>query len=221
LGVLDIIYTYREGFASGLLVTFELALIVWGSGLIVGAALGTAAHWWPVAVGWPLRAVAFLLSGVPFLVVLYWVHFPLQTMLHIVVAPFITAALVLSTVNVAAVGEVWRGALNDFRSEYRIAAQVCGMTPGEIVRFIQLPLLLRQVIPTLLAIQVLMLQSTLFASLISVDEIFRVAQRIDSSIHRPIQIYTALAVFFLFLCLPAYALALWLRQRFTRDLSES
>jgi ABC-type amino acid transport system permease subunit len=72
----------------------------------------------------------------------------------------------------------------------------------------------------LLAVQVAMLQMTLFASLISVEELFRVAQRINSTIHKPIEIYTALAMFFIIICVPAYILAFYLRQKYTRDISE-
>jgi ABC-type amino acid transport system permease subunit len=85
---------------------------------------------------------------------------------------------------------------------------------------IQLPLILRQVIPALLPLQVVMLHTTLFASLISVEEIFRVAQRINAQIYRPVEIYTALGIFFLGVCLPVNGVALWLKRRFTRDLSE-
>ena len=65
-----------------------------------------------------------------------------------------------------------------------------------------------------------MLQATLFASLISVDEIFRVAQRINAVEYKPVEVYTALALFFLLVCLPLNGVALLLRHRFGHDLSE-
>jgi ABC-type amino acid transport system permease subunit len=68
--------------------------------------------------------------------------------------------------------------------------------------------------------QVIMLHTTLFASLISVEEIFRVSQRINSTIYRPVEIYTALAFFFLLVCLPINLGAYYLKRRYTRDLSE-
>jgi polar amino acid transport system permease protein len=182
--------------------------------------IGASAHRWPRAVGIPLRAMSFLLSGVPFLVWLYWAHFPLQVLLHVVIDPFITASVLLSLINTVIVAEVWRSALNDFRQEYSLAATACGMRDVEILRFIKLPLAFRQALPVLLAVQVTMLQMTLFASLISVEELFRVAQRINSSIYKPVEIYTALAVFFVVICVPPYILAFWLRRRYTRDLSE-
>jgi len=66
-----------------------------------------------------------------------------------------------------------------------------------------------------------MLQATLFASLISVEDLFKVAQRINSMIYKPVEIYSALGIFFLLVCLPLNGLALWLKKRFTRNLSES
>ena len=65
-----------------------------------------------------------------------------------------------------------------------------------------------------------MLHTTLFASLISVEEIFRVAQRINAQIYKPVEIYTALGIFFLAISLPLNGLALWLPERFTRNTSE-
>jgi ABC-type amino acid transport system permease subunit len=86
---------------------------------------------------------------------------------------------------------------------------------------IQLPLIFRQVLPGLLLLQVMMLHTTLFASLISVEEIFRVAQRINAQIYRPVEIYTALGVFFLMVSLPINGFALWFKAKFTRDISEN
>ena len=113
-----------------------------------------------------------------------------------------------------------RSHIEEFPSQYVIAAKVCGLTSRQIAINIQLPIILRQILPGLLIVQVTMLHMTLFASLISVDELLRVAQRINSNIYRPVEIYTALGVFFLAVSLPVNGAALWLRRRFTRALSE-
>ena len=216
----DIIVRYREAFYQGLLVTLQLAGVTWGVGLTLGWAIGASAHRWPTYVGYPLRFSAFFLSGVPFLVLLYWAHYPLQELLGVVINPFVTASAVLSIINTVIVAEVWRTAFDGFRKEFLLAARVCGLNSVQSLRYIEAPLVLRQVLPTLLAVQVTMLQMTLFASLISVEELFRVAQRINSTIYRPVEIYTALALFFLAICMPPYFAAYWMRRRFTRDFSE-
>lgn len=151
---------------------------------------------------------------------LYWAHYPLQVILGVVIDPFITASALLSLINIVLVAEIWRNALDDFPQEYVIAGRVSGLTAIEIVRHIQFPLLFRSALPMLLATQVAVLQLTLFASLISVEELFRVSQRINAAIQEPIEIYTALAVFFVALTMPIYVAALILRRQYTRDLSE-
>ena len=216
----EIVIQYFPAFRAGFATTLQLAGIAWAFGLTIGGLLGAAAHFHPRSVGVGLRSLAFMLSAVPLLVLLYWLHYPAQTLLNVVVPPFVTAAFLLSLLNAVAVAEIWRGAMDDVKREYMQAARVCGMSMSEAMRQVQIPLAFRHALPMLLGAQVFILQSTLFSSLISVEELFRVAQRINSTIYRPVQIYTGLAAFFAAICLPLYLLAFCLRRRYLRDLSE-
>jgi len=220
MSVWNIIYTYKEGIFQGLLVTLGLCLIVWISGLLFGVLFGSLAHRQKESTGWFLKIFSFLLASTPILVLLFWLHYPLQAMLGIVVVPFITAAFALSLVNIVGVAQIVRDALDEFPEQYSIAGKVCGLTQKEIFKKIQLPIIFRQTIPQFLTLQVSMLQMTLFASLISVQELFRVAQQINSIIYKPIEIYTALAIFFIAICLPLNLLAYWFKNKYTRNLSE-
>ena len=217
---IDILQRYRGELLYGLRTTLMLCGVIWPSGIVLGGILGVAGARWNITVGWPSKVASFVLSGVPILVFLFWLHYPAQYALNIVVEPFYTAAAALSIVNTFMVADLIRGILADFPSQYVEAAKVCGLGPRQIVWKIEFPIVFRQVLPPLLSIQVSMLQATLFASLISVDEIFRIAQRINSEIYRPVEIYTALAVLFLAVCLPLHGLAEVLKIRFTRNLSE-
>ncbi len=220
MSVMDIFTQHKTELFGGLMVTLKLCLLIWPLGIIGGALLGIAGAKWKIAIGIPSKTVSFVLSGIPVLVFLFWLHYPLQAMLNVVIDPFYTATGALSIVNALLVADLVRGVLNDFPKQYMMAAKVCGLSSRQIVMKIQLPLIFRQVLPSLLYIQVAMLQSTLFASLISVDEVFRVAQRINSEVYRPVEIYTSLALLFLVVCLPMHALAGWLKNKYTRDLSE-
>ncbi len=220
MSVWDILINYYPAFLKGLLVTLELCALIWGSGLLLGAALGLAGNKFPRWVGFPSRGFSFFLGGVPLIVFLFWLHYPVQAMFDVVIDPFYTAAFTLSVVNIFAVADVVRSALGDFPRQYLTAAKVTGLTRKQTVLNIQLPLILREVMPPLLLLQVAMLHTSLFASLISVEEIFRVAQRINAQIYRPVEIYTALGVFFLAVCLPINGFAMWLKAKFTRNMSE-
>ena len=218
--VFQIIVEYREALLKGLFVTLKLASIVWIGGILCGGVLGVLSARFNRAFGIPLRVLSFILSGIPILALLYWAHYPLQVLLKTVVDPFYTATAVLLIINIFAVTDLVAAYLRDFPEEYRIAARVCGLSQRETVMGIELPLILRQLIPALLPTQVAILHGTLFASLISVEELFRVAQQINASIYRPVEIYSALAILFLIVSLAINGFALWLRSRYTRNLSE-
>lgn len=220
MSVWNIIYTYKEGLLSGLLVTLGLCLIIWLSGLLFGVLFGAFAHRQKKSAGGLLKVLSFLLASTPVLVLLFWLHYPLQALLGVVVIPFITAAFALSLINIVGVAQIVRDVLDDFPQQYAIAGRVCGLTEKEIFLKIELPIIFRQTIPQFLTLQVSMLQMTLFASLISVQELFRIAQQINSIVYKPIEIYTALAVFFIVICMPLNLLASWFKNKYTRNLSE-
>jgi len=220
MSVWDILVNYHVAFLKGLAVTMQLCALIWTSGIVLGATLGWAGAHWKMSVGIPTRAISFLLGGIPILVFLFWLHYPAQAMFNLVIDPFYTAALTLSVINIFAVADMVRGTLLDFPQQYLTAAKVTGLNRQQTIFQIQLPLILRQIIPGLLLLQTAMLHTTLFASLISVEEIFRVAQRINAQIYRPVEIYTALGVFFLAVCLPVNGVAFYLRHKYTRNLSE-
>ncbi len=220
MSVWNIIYTYKEGLLSGLLVTLGLCLIIWASGLLFGVLFGALAHRQKESTGSLLKILSFILASTPVLVLLFWLHYPLQALLGIVVMPFITAAFALSLINIVGVAQIIRDALEEFPEQYATAGRVCGLSEKTIFSKIALPIIFRQTVPQFLTLQVGMLQLTLFASLISVQEIFRVAQQINSLVYKPIEIYTALAVFFVAICLPLNLLASWFKNKYTRNLSE-
>ncbi len=220
MSVLDILITYHIAFLQGLSVTLKLCAVIWSVGLVGGVALGVMGGYRKESWGRVIHGSSFLFSAIPTLVILFWLHYPAQAALDVVIDPFYTAALTLSLVNIFSVAESVRLAVSDFPAQYIVAGRVCGLRSRDIVRYIQLPILFRQLLPGIMVLQVGMLHMTLFASLISVEEMFRVAQRINSMIYRPIEIYTALAFFFLLVCLPIHILAAHLKRRYTRDLSE-
>lgn len=211
-----ILVEYRAGFLHGLAVTTELSAIIWVAGILLGVPVGALAARYPKLFGVGFRGTAFVISAIPAIVLLVWAHYPLQALLGVVVDPFVTAAVVLTLVNMLGVGDTIRSALAEFPVGLIDAAHVAGMTGRETFRYVQFPLLLRNVSPSLLQQQVVMLHATLFASLISVEEIFRVSQQINARVYRPVEIFSALALFFLLICVPLNIVAAALRFRLRR-----
>ena len=217
----QILYQYREDFIVGLTVTLKLCLLVWTIGLIFGFLLGFAGAKFKRYIGLPSRIISFVLGGVPVLVFLFWLHYPVQFWMGVVIDGIYTTVTALAIINTFLVADIVRNALINFPLQFVLAGEVCGLDKKTIYRRIQLPIILRQILPGILFTQVAMLQSTLFASLISVEEIFRVCQRINSNIYKPVEIYSALAILFLLICLPINGIGYWLKNKYTRDFSEN
>jgi polar amino acid transport system permease protein len=210
----QILVEYQTGFRAGLLVTIQLCLIIWLAGIMFGLLLGIIGSIFYESIGSLIKFCNFLLSSVPIIALLFWFHYPAQSILSININPFITTIFTLSLVNTLAVAQITLIAIKDFPKKYLETALLSGLSKFQTIRFIQIPLILHSIIPNILSTQVYILQATLFASLISVDEVFRTAQRINSQIYRPIEIYTALALLFVLICVPLNGLGIYLRYKF-------
>jgi len=214
-----IIIEHRVAFLNGLITTFELALVAWVVGLIVGALIGIAATLWRSA-DVIARSISFVISGVPILVFLFWLHYPAQSLLSISVDPFLTAAFMLSIINIIMVSEIVKNGIKNVPGQYLEVAKICGIGLKKRLVRIEFPLIIRHILPSLLLAQVSILHMTLFAGLISVTELFRISQRVISIEYKPVEIYTALGLFFLVISLPINGIALYMKSKFSRNLNE-
>ena len=123
----------------------------------------------------------------------------------------------LSIYNAVTISELVKGAIEGFPSEFREVARVNGLSRGAFAREIMTPMLTHGFLPGYLSSQVAALHLTLFASLISVDELFRVAQRINSLEYNAVTVFSLLAIFYFVLSFPLLLLSRWL-DRQQRDL---
>jgi His/Glu/Gln/Arg/opine family amino acid ABC transporter permease subunit len=215
-----VLWQYREAFLSGFVVTFQLLVLSAVGGTVIGIALEWICGRLEGIIRKLADGAAFCITAIPILVILFWLHYPAQAMLGIVIPPFWTALTTLMLLNTFAVYRIVGDAVRDFPKQFIATGLVCGLNREQIVRYIQAPLLLRAALPRWIDQQVVILQTSLFASLISVEEIFRVAQRINSVVYQPVVIYTSMALIFLFTAGSAMYLAKYLRSKFYRDFSE-
>ncbi|GHU78443.1 ectoine/hydroxyectoine ABC transporter permease subunit EhuD [Bacteroidia bacterium] len=220
MNVFEILSKYKEEFLIGAGVTIQIAVIVWLIGLIVGGLLGILGAKYKRFVGIPSRTISFVLSGIPALVFLYWLHYPAQQLFNVVIDGYYSTVFALSVINTFLIADLVRNSLSSFPEQYIVSAEVMGFSPQEITWKIQIPLILRQIIPSILLTEIVMLQSTLFGSFIAVDEIFRIALRVNSEVYRPVEVFSILAIFFLIISLPIAGIANWLKNKYSRNLSK-
>lgn len=215
MSVFEIILKYKQAFLLGIATTLELCFITWFIGLSLGLILGIYAQRSRLIKNL-LRIFDFMLSGIPVLVLLFWLHYPLQKMFNLVINPFFTTALTLSLINIINISTIVRNNLGEIPIKYLEVAKTCNISKASTFKKIEFPLMFRMSLPSILISQVHIIHLTLFGSLISVEEIFRVCQEINSQVYQPIEVYSALAVFFILISLPLSGLAIILKKRFIK-----
>ena len=212
--MLEIIVEYKFLFLQGFLTTLELILAIILVGVPFGTLLGILGGRYSRSIAKCVRGLKFLTKVTPVVVLLFWLHYPLQALLHIVIDPFWTTVIALGGINMIATAFIVQSELELLPRSYRDAGKTLGLSKKQIVQNIELPILLRRIAPTIGLHQATMLEYTLFASLISVPELFRVAQTINSMVYDPVAVYSLLVIFFFILLAPFHVLISFLQSRY-------
>lgn len=220
MNIFEIFSNYKQGFLQGLGVTLKLCLLVWFIGIFVGTAFGVLSAKYNRSFGLITKIISTVISGVPVIVLLYWLYYPMQQQLQIDIPAFNIAVFAFSFVNVFMVADLVKNAIKDLPNQYLLAAKVSGLSEKTILTKIQIPLIFKQLLGPVLLVQIAMLHNSIFASLINVDEIFRQIQRINAMVYKPIELYTALAMFFIIITVPLTLIAYYLKRKYAKDYSE-
>jgi His/Glu/Gln/Arg/opine family amino acid ABC transporter permease subunit len=212
--MVNILANYHDAFLGGLAVTLELLVLIAFVGIPLGVVVGVIGARMSRPIGSFVSGIYFITGAIPVLVLLFWMHYPLQSIFRVVIDPFWTTVIALGFVNFVLTAELVRRELNLLPKAYREAARTLGLAPVKIARFVELPILARRAIPQLLANQGKMLEYTLFASFISVPELFRVAQNVNAVVYRPVEVYSLLVLFFLIILIPLHLVVRHLEKKY-------
>jgi His/Glu/Gln/Arg/opine family amino acid ABC transporter permease subunit len=212
--VFEVLIQHHQLFLKGFGTTLSLLALIMLIGIPLGVLAGVLGSRYSKLVGKLVNGLKFLTKVIPVLVLLFWLHFPLQALLNVVIDPFWTTVIALGFVNAVAVAHIVQSDLELLPKSYREAGTTLGMTKKQIVQYVELPILAKRTSPSILLNQATMLEYTLFASLISVPELFRVAQSVNSMIYDPIAVYSLLVLFFVIILTPIHLLIAHLKKKY-------
>ena len=210
----QVLIEYHALWFHGFVTTLELLGSIMLIGIPAGVLIGIIGGKFDRELGTIIKGARFVTKVIPVLVLLFWFHYPLQAMFNIVVNPFITTIVALGLINMIAVAFILSSELQLLPKSYREAGITLGMNSIQIVRYVELPLLVRRTLPQLLLTQAAMLEYTLFASLISVPELFQTAQSINAMAYKPVVIYSLLVLFFFLILGPLHLLINWFQKKY-------
>lgn len=117
--------------------------------------------------------------------------------------PFPSAVIVLSVYTSSFVAETVRSGINTVAGGQGEAARAIGLTFGQTMRLVVLPQAFRTVVAPLGSLFIALTKNSSIASVISVREISKLADDLNTDTARPLQVFAGAAVAYLILTLPS------------------
>ena len=188
---LDILSQLAQGIFYTVLVTLVCSL----TGLLVGLTLSCLRRLNTAWLTYVIDAYTYVFRGVPVLVLLFIVYFGLPGV-GFKVPPLMAMALSLGLVASAYLAEVFRGAFNSVDPAEVIAAQAMGMTRIQVLRFIEIPQMLRFSVPGMVNEFTSVLKYSPFAYTVGIPEITKQAMALTATTLRGIEVYLAVGILY-------------------------
>ncbi len=192
------LWDYAPALLEGLLVSVTLLLVGFlGGGLVLGTLLAITSGSRLRVVRWPALAFVEFWRSTPLLVQAVWMHFALPTLTGLRTSPFQSACIAL-VLNVGAYcGEIIRAGIAGVPRGQTEAARALGLPPSVVWLRVIIPQAVRLVVPPLAGSAISVFKATAILSVLSVNDLMRVAQRVSANTYQPIEVYTSAALLYL------------------------
>jgi polar amino acid transport system permease protein len=192
--------------------TFGLFLLSWLFGFPLGLLIALSGFRRP-AVKRASTVLGILVASMPILALILWIHYPLQYMLEVVWPPVFTVWISLVIYVTLSVADQINQGITIVDKKYGEVATALNLGSREYFLRVVLPNTLYVTSPRLLTLAVATIHLTMFGSLIGVEDVFRIIQRLNTEYLNPIRLYTIMAFLYLIICLPLYVAARLLTSR--------
>ncbi|MGS1097093.1 amino acid ABC transporter permease (plasmid) [Aquamicrobium terrae] len=154
-----------------------------------------------------------IIRNTPILVQLLWIYYVLPVVMNINLDAWWALIVGLSIYSSAFIAEAYRAGIQAVPKGHREAAQVLGLSPLQTFVRIILPQAIRLTLPPLAANFVQLIKYSSLGAVISVSEITRRGMELSSSIFRPLEVFTFIAVVYFLICWPlAMGIRIWERR---------
>lgn len=163
------------------------------------------------------RVYVEVVRSVPLLVLLLWVYYGLPIMLGLQLSITVAGLTALAVSDSAFTAEIFRAGIQSVEKGQVEAARALGLSPAQIMRKVVLPQAIRRILPALGNQFIYVLKMSSILSYIGYSELTKKAIEQNLTLHRPLEIYTFLALEYLVVVL----IFSWLVRRMEHRLARS
>ncbi|MCB4771041.1 amino acid ABC transporter permease [Ancylobacter sp. Lp-2] len=197
---------------GGLLLSLELAAAALAIGAVIGLAVAFALAGGPTPLRRAAGAYVTLIRNLPILVLILFTYFALPQ-LGVRIDKIQSFVLTLAIYSGAYLAEVFRAGLLSVPRGVKEAGLAIGLTPMQIRTSLILPLMLRNVLPSLSSTLISLFKDTSLAAAIAVPELTFEARKINVESFRVIEVWMVTSALYVATCAVLAALMRALERR--------
>ncbi len=186
----------------GLQGTVFIFLVTVTLGLSGGLVVGILRYARSAALRWPATTFVEVFRNTPVLVQIIWFYYAFPILTGIEVDPFLAAVLGISLNTMAFSAEIYRAGIQSIERGQWEAGKAIGMTYGQTMRRIILPVAIKRVLPALTNRGIEVFKMSTLASVVAYVETLNQAKLIADLNFNPIEAYTAVALLFFVVLYP-------------------
>ncbi|MFC6040601.1 amino acid ABC transporter permease [Paenisporosarcina macmurdoensis] len=195
--VFEVFMRTYPGFLEATLITLKITAVA----LVLGTVLGLIFALMKISRSKILQTIAnfyiTIIRGTPLIVQIMFLYFGITSL--IVLSGFWAGAIALGIHNGAYIAEIFRGAIQGIDKGQREASSSLGMTRAQSMRRIVFPQALKRSIPPLGNQFIITLKDSSLVYIISVPELFAMANREAAQSFQSLETYLVVGVYYLVL----------------------
>jgi polar amino acid transport system permease protein len=198
----SVLYQYRSVMFSGIAMTGKILILSVTMGIVIGLLLAPLRMSERKLLGISAQAVIEVIRSIPPLVLVVWAYYCLPILTHLTLSAYWTCVIALALYGGVFFAEIFRAGLQSVDQGLIEAGRSVGMTPLKILLRITGPLAFLRVLPPFTSQCIMAIKNSVLGSYIAVGEVLYEGQRLSTATFRPLEILTAVAVFFVVTILP-------------------
>lgn len=203
--------------AQGAGMTILVTLIAVVAGTVLGIVFGVFRY--QVGPVWaaPLTFVLDIFRSIPLLIQLVLANAFLGTILRLNLSGFTVACIILSLYTAAFCSEIVRGGIEAVPMTTRRAARSLGMTWGQDMRSIVLPLATRVALPSWIGLALGVMKDSALVYIVQVTELLRSTQILITRLQEPLLLLMICGAFYFVISFPLARFGGYLEKRWSND----
>lgn len=208
------LFNYSPKIIQGIITTILISIASLVLSLIIGIILTILRNSKFLPFSYFSKIYVLFIRNTPLLVQIFLFFYILGTAFNIE-NRYLLSPLILSAFSGAYISEILRSGLKSIDSRQLETSTSLGFSKFQTMIYIIIPQLIRIIIPSLAGQFISLIKDSSLLSVISVSEITKAVEEVNSLNFRVIENYLILAFIYLILTIPVYYLSRYLEKRFS------